>query len=305
MNKVIFKKTVLGLLSFALLIILFSQTSAFAQGRQYTPLEPLPGIVNSSGKTDIATYIPAVFTLLIAIAGGLAVIMIVIGGFQYVSTDSLTGKKEGKERITNAIIGLLLAIASYIILNTINPQILNFNLRIPGAPQSTPPTTTPPPPPPSGSCNINSSTSCTGSSCLNLCPTGSNWVVGNDPQNRSTLSSVGISVNNPNCQRVGDRGCTSLAFLSSRAMSGLQWLGNNCSNCNIVVTGGTEFWLHSSHGPGMGRVDLRLNGTLDNFIKTRGTSVGGSNICFNGQPAWILNGATFVLENNNHWHICF
>ncbi|OHA88178.1 MAG: hypothetical protein A2741_00990 [Candidatus Zambryskibacteria bacterium RIFCSPHIGHO2_01_FULL_43_27] len=124
--------------SFIFAIVLLS-TFAFscavpiiAQGADYTPLAPLPNTLNTTDNTtaDLSTYLPGIFKLLIAIAGGLAALVMVIGGVQYLSTDAISGKEEGLERVNNALVGLLLAIASWLILNTINPSTLNFNLSL-------------------------------------------------------------------------------------------------------------------------------------------------------------------------------
>jgi hypothetical protein len=84
------------------------------------------------------------FTIAIGIAGVLAVIMIMVGGIEYITADTLGGKAGGKEKINNAIIGLLLAIGAYIILYTVNPNALQFKL---GNISAVTPTTPPPPPP--------------------------------------------------------------------------------------------------------------------------------------------------------------
>jgi len=313
-----------------ILFLLLSPLLGFAQTASYVPLEPLPGTVtgplcdpnnpfitdpnnpantipNPNCTTNISTYIPSLFVLLIALAGGLAVIMIVVGGIQYLSTDAVSGKSEGKERITNALVGLLLAIAAYIILNTVNPQILQFNLKIPGTapvvvrpvvPVPLPPASTTPP----TTCNIGPSTACTKTSCLRVCPYGVPWITGDDAANRATLSTAGIAVNKPNCRTVGDTGCTSLTYLPQRAKTGLQGLARACAGCSITVTGATEFWPHVSHGPGMNRVDLGFSSLLDSFIR-RGRSL-ATNVCYSGKPAWEINGATYVRESN-HWHVCY
>ncbi len=101
----------------------------------YEPLAPLPGTTgpcsDGSGECiDFERYLPTVFTLLIGFAGVIAVVQIVIGGVLYLSTDAIQGKSAGKAKILNALTGLLLIIASYIILNTINPRALNLNLTI-------------------------------------------------------------------------------------------------------------------------------------------------------------------------------
>ena len=60
------------------------------------------------------------------LAGILAFAMIVYAGFQYlVSGGNTAQQKDAQERIMNAIIGLVLLFAFYIILHTINPDILS------------------------------------------------------------------------------------------------------------------------------------------------------------------------------------
>ena len=104
--------------------------------KKYVPLSPLPNTVpkNCTGdacETDLSTYIPGLFMLAIGVAGVLAVIMIVIGGIQKMSTDSVFDQNEGKKKIKNAIGGLLLAIAAWLILNTINPRLLDISNLLP------------------------------------------------------------------------------------------------------------------------------------------------------------------------------
>lgn len=57
-----------------------------------------------------------------------AVLTIVVGGIMYMTTDVTETKGAAKERIMASFYGLLLLIASVLILNTINPDLLNFNL---------------------------------------------------------------------------------------------------------------------------------------------------------------------------------
>ncbi len=99
----------------------------------YCLLAPLPGITEiNPATTNLADYLNIVIKFTIGFAGALAVIMIVLGGIQYMSTDAISGKSEGKDRITYALGGLLLALASYLILNTINPNLVNLHLGIQG-----------------------------------------------------------------------------------------------------------------------------------------------------------------------------
>ena len=94
----------------------------------YTPLAPLPDLAPGVDNGSFTYFIQNSFYLLIGVAGVLAVIMIMLGGIQYMSTDAIGGKEEGKEKITKALLGLLLAIGAWLILNTINPNILSLDL---------------------------------------------------------------------------------------------------------------------------------------------------------------------------------
>lgn len=138
MKKNIIKKIILktGLLAIFTLLLLPS-IQVFASNHEYTVLAPLPGTTNCADnrlgadcKTTLQKYLPGVFKLAIGLSAVFAVLMIVLGGLQYMSTDAVQGKSEGKERIKNAIYGLVLVIGAWLILNTINPGLLNFNLNI-------------------------------------------------------------------------------------------------------------------------------------------------------------------------------
>jgi hypothetical protein len=133
-------KKFLFILVLAPLIILSAARPALAQTPPCTPsangyclLAPLP--LNGAGSpvqnsVDINTYIRAAITLIIGLAGGLAVILIMVGGIEYITSATGMGKSNGKDKIYNAIIGLLLVIGAYAILYTINPNLLKFNLNL-------------------------------------------------------------------------------------------------------------------------------------------------------------------------------
>ena len=77
-----------------------------------------------SGLTNmIISLIPILFR----VAGVLAFVMIVYAGFQYATSGGDTSKqKDAQDRIINAIIGLVLLFAFYLIIYTINPDILKI-----------------------------------------------------------------------------------------------------------------------------------------------------------------------------------
>jgi len=95
-------------------------------------LAPLPGttIGNRGEKADLQSYIPGIFNLIIGLAAVIAVTKIIFGGFQYITTDAIAGKSEGKKQIQSAVYGLIMIIASWLILYTINPRLLTFDLNV-------------------------------------------------------------------------------------------------------------------------------------------------------------------------------
>jgi hypothetical protein len=99
---------------------------------EYCLLEPLPLTDNNTTveKTNIGTYIPQFIRLIIALAGALAVIMLIFAGFQYITSDGFGKKSNAREKINSALLGLLLIIGSYSILYTINPKTLTLDLSI-------------------------------------------------------------------------------------------------------------------------------------------------------------------------------
>jgi len=131
-KKILTAAMFLGLCAFNIGSLTHSASAQSASNSwdEYTPLAPLPGTTNEEGKTDIQTYIPGIFKLVIGIAGVLAVLMIIIGGVEYITTDAIQGKSEGKARIQNALWGLVLVLVSWILLYTINPKLTVFNLNV-------------------------------------------------------------------------------------------------------------------------------------------------------------------------------
>ena len=104
---------------------LFPTALVFAQG--YVPLAPLidPATGSTvSGGLGLTGYLELMFRIGIAFAGALAVLMLVIAGIEYVgSAASEAVKSDAKNRMWNAIWGLLLALLSWILLTVINPDL--------------------------------------------------------------------------------------------------------------------------------------------------------------------------------------
>ncbi len=73
--------------------------------------------------TFIADYVTAMYRYLISISTIIAIIMIMIGGLQYVLAAGSGDVGKAKTRIKNAIIGLVLLLSVYTILYLVNPQL--------------------------------------------------------------------------------------------------------------------------------------------------------------------------------------
>ena len=111
---------------------------------KYTLLAPLPcppGAVGCDSNKLLRTFDPTgagggafggylnlMIKIFISICAVLAVIMIVMGGIEYMTTELISSKEAGKERIRNAIFGLLLALGAWTLLNQINPKLLDTAL---------------------------------------------------------------------------------------------------------------------------------------------------------------------------------
>ncbi len=114
---------------FYFFLFLLLPATGFAQ-IEYQTLAPLPGISASETIDEgfLSKYLNIIYILGISLCTALAVLMIVVGGVQWASSDAWSGKQEGKERIWAAVLGLFIALGSYVILNTINPALLNTEL---------------------------------------------------------------------------------------------------------------------------------------------------------------------------------
>lgn len=108
----------------------------------YELLAPIPGIgeefkvdgvrtgrwsIQSLNEFKLGDYVNTFFQLALGILMVLSVIMIVVAGVQYMTVESIYGKSDAKERIISSITGLILGLGIFVILNTINPKLLNIN----------------------------------------------------------------------------------------------------------------------------------------------------------------------------------
>ncbi len=273
-------------------------------------LAPLPGLSDPDLPPGLKGFLQGLFQLLIIIAGILAIIMIVMGAITYLSTDAIGGKQDGISMMTNAVLGLVLALGAWIIINTINPNLAeNLNITIPRLHIDGPTE------------EWNEGNAVSG---VNICKgrklngqdvtQGSPWP--DDANQRGLLNQAGITIQssqNSNCAGptgAGTPGCTSV-YYEGAATSVIQkmiQIKNACPNCVIVVTGGSECWLHKSHGPAKPIIDLKNTPSLNQFINGFYQNGAAGSAFPTDRKITIPNIGRFWAEPGGsggaaHWHV--
>lgn len=113
---------------------------ALAQSDNYQLLEPSV-IIDSPNKDSSGNatqpsnysfkdYLQTAYVALFVVVITAIVFFFVIGGLEYVISDIPMAKLGGKDKIKKALLGLLIALCSVLLLRLINPDLLNFNLTL-------------------------------------------------------------------------------------------------------------------------------------------------------------------------------
>jgi hypothetical protein len=319
MKKIFKKTTILFCLIIILVGVIIPFNQSIAQDKKetdtkYTPLAPIPGLGNSTCTTDkgksvdcietdkdkiacpFGNYLNIMIKIIIGIAAVLAMVMITMGGIEYMTSELISGKEAGKETITHAILGLVIALGAYLILYTINPQLLNVCLdKLPGVNIVITGEEDVPQVPQNGK-------------YLNGATYGAPWddtVAKITPSCKSEtelncLPKYVTVANPPECNKIGQPKCTSTRGLDTSKLRKIQY---GCL-CELVITGGTESWLHggrtgnTSHRLYSSTIDLRFNDKLNAYIKS------GEKIETSAGTRYIKDGISYLLEKTNtHWHV--
>jgi hypothetical protein len=116
---------------FTLVAILMPFYNSLAQ-----QLEKIPGQDPEvpEGMNPLIYYLDSLYKFGISITGILAIFMIALGAFAYIVTSAGNASKmlDAKEKITNALIGLVIALTAYLFLYVINPDLVGGTLESPG-----------------------------------------------------------------------------------------------------------------------------------------------------------------------------
>lgn len=110
-------------------------TSTQNTDTNYVLLEPLGDLQNfdANQSCPFVDYLNKLIKIFLGIAAVLAMIMIIVGGLEYMTSELPSAKGDGKSKLQNALLGLLLALAAYALLNTLNPKLLDLCPKIPKA----------------------------------------------------------------------------------------------------------------------------------------------------------------------------
>ena len=138
-QAVLGKKFILGLTLGVIVFSLLFGLAVLAKNLEFAPNVTIPGsnfranVTSIVDGTFLARYIKAWYKFGVGLAGILAVLMIAYGGIVWLFSGGDSGKiGQAKEIIVGAVIGLFLALGSYLILNTVNPELVNLTLKVPG-----------------------------------------------------------------------------------------------------------------------------------------------------------------------------
>ena len=95
---------------------------------KYHILEPEIFGDNQKSFGSLAEFLKNLFTVFLSLTIVIAVLSLIFAGVKYVLSTTPFGKGDGKALIQDALTGLLIALVAWLILNTINPEIKNWNI---------------------------------------------------------------------------------------------------------------------------------------------------------------------------------
>jgi len=125
------KKSLIFLLAAILILFLVGFSLAKEEGKALEVQYPEVGgwRPETIQQAVLPQYIKYIFNFSVALAGLVAFGALIYGGFRYLtSVGAPTAQTEAKDQIFAGIIGLVILLSSYLILTTINPQLVMLNL---------------------------------------------------------------------------------------------------------------------------------------------------------------------------------
>lgn len=127
-----FLKNKNNLLIFFGLLILFSllfSLQAYGEVRLETDWPVAPGGKELATSSTLVDFIDYAYRWAMLLGGLFAFFALIMGGFQYLTSVGDPNKmRDAKERVIAAILGLVLLLSTYVIINTLNPELLTIRM---------------------------------------------------------------------------------------------------------------------------------------------------------------------------------
>lgn len=94
----------------------------------FKPLTQIPQIKELASAQGTPAFFNQLYKIAIGVAAVLAVLMIMYSGFQFMTSQgSVTSNEKAKNRLQNAIFGLVLVLSPVIVFSIVNPKILSLD----------------------------------------------------------------------------------------------------------------------------------------------------------------------------------
>jgi len=266
---------------------------------KYTPLEPI-----FAGDTDggFVHYIQMVYKFLIWTVGIAALLMLTIGGFMYMTSAGNQAHAEtAKKIIKDALLGLVIVLFTWVLLNLINPDLVKINLKsVDGLKYELKD-----PKEAGGTTGTHNAPGQNGNPAP--VPTGEQY---SHDEAAAILKGAGIDLySSGSCTDPTKSNCTSLEGIPKSTVDNLLFLKAECPSCNFTITGGTETG-HGSHGAGRAIVDIREDANFYSNLqkwKSEGT-LGDHNItkiCSTAAKSDVSYNCGGYTEKEKHFHVVF
>ncbi len=294
---------IIAIISILVVTILPQQTLAVG----YQLLEPSaiegPDVISTTQESlNYASFAVKTFMGLIVL---LSVMMIVIGGVEYMASTIPAVKTKGLSRVYSAIGGLILALASYLILYVINPDLVKFKLDIARVGQDST----------VGPVDGGAEEQDDGEDTGGPGGDGGGEPSGNEATVRNQLAPTVTVGKNPCPEGVRYQdvsgGCTSVGGLRPNSIAGIKHIQSEVGT-QIVITGGSELGHSSgqySHANGY-KVDVGRgsnSGQWDKITNILYTATGQTSFTTNNNYNGTLsNGQQVrVRPEGDHYDILF
>jgi hypothetical protein len=83
--------------------------------------------LNTNAEVSLDQYVTGIYNFAAMAVGIIGVLMFLVGGFQYMISAGNRGMSgEAKKTMINAVIGIILVLGAYLLLSTINKELINF-----------------------------------------------------------------------------------------------------------------------------------------------------------------------------------